>query len=1253
MPRRQYVADLHKASEGVVPNAIGIHDVQKTEDDGQFEFAFATSSLGAPASSPFKVTAMVTDLSDYPKNHSYMIFASDDTPPAFAAALERVRGTDGKTVLELLCLVSAALVKVQPDKDGDVTMPDSQQYEEESEDEDDTDIYDDDHEAFSVGPPTNAQPGSTSLPHATSATTTAFRARVRSDLRATKSAGFRIAHLGHLLDGYNAFVVISIRLSKLGISEEAMQAWQVEPSEYLMLVIQYPNGYKTSEQLKGYESLRLKPNLGVRVCVGKRYKPTLQQAIKAFTKAHKNDRTSIGSVDAHIEDNVDDVNAMRDTFISKSLVGLLEERLIPLLRNRDIGMTWAGAENFFNDYHGAGPESVPAMPDKYFQPEGSNNAYPRMVNADHFCSIKQGKEQHSFPLLAMQFLLRHFVRCTEFCLVCHRKLESEVEAIKPYVCGADLCLFQYMAMGMGPSIEHEIIAQPYVVDLLISFCYSQAYARRLKDYPNGLALMVPPNFAAAPNRDDPFAHAYLPVPGVTQQPQQPQVKPVTVSYEVGFDRGNLEMLFMQPNVPEKCPVKRGDWIVLKTVGGSLEDSADLHCRVNETTYYPSVTIDEPIVVQLGPNSLHTDAGAHQGKAGAKLATPAATPKWATATFEIYDQDFEALDNATKCTAICRLLDTLPSVKELKDYLINNHPSDLKRWVERVSPAAMSLLRWIIASNRACIMQVDGDEDAGRPGSGSVARKEERLFGMKDWMQFRFAMGAPDKEQRFVKSVRETRARLNLQYPTMFAWHGSPLHNWHSIIREGLHFNETQHGRAYGHGVYHAADINISLGYSGGMGYGRGGAGNDAWPHSSLRISTAMALNEIVNAPSEFISQSPYYVVAQLDWIQTRYLFVKCANTPESLQNTTDAEPKEKHPQDPKRTPNGAGGKIVIPAGAIKSSKIVRPETPKTNESPFKKLKGLGGFGNPIVLDEPGWDIPDDGASEESDAEDIDVLFDDDPVPVKADTPVYSMPLHHKEKAGKGYVTRACWILRCPELTICSKLEASKTDFIPGSLDHSTLPIMPLPDYATPLATKRLQQDFKSLLKIQESTPLHELGWFIDPEKFDNVYQWIVELHSFGTFEFKGAAGKLPIAVEMKKNDIKSIVLEVRFNKDYPFSPPYIRVIRPRMLAFAQGGGGHVVMGGALCMELLTNSGWSSVSSMESVFMQVRMAIASTDNADHMAHLERGGGRGDYGTGEAAEGYMRACATHGWKVPDGFREMAYGAPKGDGAFGAGY
>lgn len=214
-----------------------------------------------------------------------------------------------------------------------------------------------------------------------------------------------------------------------------------------------------------------------------------------------------------------------------------------------------------------------------------------------------------------------------------------------------------------------------------------------------------------------------------------------------------------------------------------------------------------------------------------------------------------------------------------------------------------------------------------------------------------------------------------------------------------------------------------------------------------------------------------------------------------------------------------------------------------------------------------------------------------------------------------------------------------TDFVPKSLDQDSLPMMEEPQYATPSATMRLNRELQTVLKVQASTPAHELGWYINPDLISNVYQWIVELHSFEQ--------DLPLAKDMKKAGFTSIVLEIRFGKDFPMSPPFVRVIRPRFLPFTQGGGGHVTGGGAMCMELLTNSGWSAVSSIEGVLLQVRLAIQNLEpKPARLLYASQGaavyrGAQQDYSTGEAMEAYKRACMTHGWEIPKDFNDFASG------------
>lgn len=72
------------------------------------------------------------------------------------------------------------------------------------------------------------------------------------------------------------------------------------------------------------------------------------------------------------------------------------------------------------------------------------------------------------------------------------------------------------------------------------------------------------------------------------------------------------------------------------------------------------------------------------------------------------------------------------------------------------------------------------------------------------------------------------------------------------------------------------------------------------------------------------------------------------------------------------------------------------------------------------------------------------------------------------------------------------------------------------------------------------------------------------------------------------------------------------------------------------MELLTNTGWSPVNSMESVLLQVRLAICSLDPKP--ARLAGVTSRAtQYSIREAVEAYSRAAARHGWEIPADLKE----------------
>jgi ubiquitin-conjugating enzyme E2 Q len=72
------------------------------------------------------------------------------------------------------------------------------------------------------------------------------------------------------------------------------------------------------------------------------------------------------------------------------------------------------------------------------------------------------------------------------------------------------------------------------------------------------------------------------------------------------------------------------------------------------------------------------------------------------------------------------------------------------------------------------------------------------------------------------------------------------------------------------------------------------------------------------------------------------------------------------------------------------------------------------------------------------------------------------------------------------------LDPTKTKFSPGTVELSTLPLLSQPSNATRNATKILSKSIKEIMKVQATTPQHELGWYIDPENTGNLYQWFVE-----------------------------------------------------------------------------------------------------------------------------------------------------------------
>lgn len=176
------------------------------------------------------------------------------------------------------------------------------------------------------------------------------------------------------------------------------------------------------------------------------------------------------------------------------------------------------------------------------------------------------------------------------------------------------------------------------------------------------------------------------------------------------------------------------------------------------------------------------------------------------------------------------------------------------------------------------------------------------------------------------------------------------------------------------------------------------------------------------------------------------------------------------------------------------------------------------------------------------------------------------------------------------------------------------------EVGSPTATMRLIRDLKTI----QMGNVKDLGFSaapaIDkPSGMENLYHWEVKLFGFE----KGSELAKDMETFKKKTNQDYILLELRFSKDYPFAPPFVRVVRPRF-AFRTG---HVTIGGSICMELLTNSGWNSTNDIESILIQIRAEMTSGG-----ARLDAGmSNTYEYTEQEAWDAFFRAASTHGWST----------------------
>ncbi|XP_055684392.1 ubiquitin-conjugating enzyme E2Q-like protein CG4502 isoform X2 [Lutzomyia longipalpis] len=125
---------------------------------------------------------------------------------------------------------------------------------------------------------------------------------------------------------------------------------------------------------------------------------------------------------------------------------------------------------------------------------------------------------------------------------------------------------------------------------------------------------------------------------------------------------------------------------------------------------------------------------------------------------------------------------------------------------------------------------------------------------------------------------------------------------------------------------------------------------------------------------------------------------------------------------------------------------------------------------------------------------------------------------------------------------------------------------------TTIRARRLMKEYR---EIQKQSTRPEPIFTVDLVN-DNLFEWHVRLHHVDPDS--------ALAEDMAELGVPHILLHLVFPENFPFAPPFMRVVEPRIEK------GFVMEGGAICMELLTPRGWASAYTVEAVLMQFAASL---------------------------------------------------------------
>nr|XP_034323123.1 ubiquitin-conjugating enzyme E2 Q2-like isoform X1 [Crassostrea gigas] len=166
------------------------------------------------------------------------------------------------------------------------------------------------------------------------------------------------------------------------------------------------------------------------------------------------------------------------------------------------------------------------------------------------------------------------------------------------------------------------------------------------------------------------------------------------------------------------------------------------------------------------------------------------------------------------------------------------------------------------------------------------------------------------------------------------------------------------------------------------------------------------------------------------------------------------------------------------------------------------------------------------------------------------------------------------------------------------------------------ATDRLMKELRDVYRSDS----YKMGIYSVDLVNDSLYEWSVKLKKVDS----DSSLHQDLQQYKKEHGKDHILLNFTFKDNFPFEPPFVRVVNPVL------NGGYVLHGGAICMELLTRQGWSSAYGMESVILQISATLVKGK-----ARIQFSASKNQYSLARAQQSFKSLVHIHeknGWFTP---------------------